>query len=168
VHELHGERIDIIPWSDDPATFVCSALAPAEVSEIIVDEESRSMEIIVEDNQLSLAIGKKGQNVRLAANLANWRIDIASKSKYEEKSKKQIEDLMRLEGMDTATAEKLVNADYLSASAVAEAPAEELSEALEVDMETAEKLKESARVAGNAPAPEADSAENNTETAETE
>lgn len=168
VHELHGERIDIIPWSDDPATFVCSALAPAEVSEIIVDEESRSMEIIVEDNQLSLAIGKKGQNVRLAANLANWRIDIASKSKYEEKSKKQIEDLMRLEGMDTATAEKLVNADYLSASAVADAPADELSEAIEVDVETAEKIKHSARAAGNAPAPEADSTENNTETAETE
>ena len=126
------------------------------------------MEIIVEDNQLSLAIGKKGQNVRLAANLANWRIDIASKSKYEEKSKRQIEDLMELDGMDTAMAEKLVNADYLSASAVAEAAPGEIAEILEVDSETAEKIQQSARAAGEAPPPDEDGEESSTETAETE
>ncbi|MBN1142428.1 MAG: transcription termination/antitermination protein NusA [Deltaproteobacteria bacterium] len=80
VTELRGEKIDIIPWSDDIAQFACSALAPAEVTRVYVDKGERSLEIIVPDDQLSLAIGKKGQNVRLAAKLVNWRIDIKSES----------------------------------------------------------------------------------------
>jgi N utilization substance protein A len=81
VSELRGEKIDIIPWSDDIARFACNALAPAAVSKVYIDEETRSMEVIVTDDQLSLAIGKRGQNVRLAARLTGWKTDIKSESK---------------------------------------------------------------------------------------
>jgi N utilization substance protein A len=81
VSELRGEKIDIIPWSEDIARFACSALAPAVVSKVYIDEDNRSLEIIVADDQLSLAIGKRGQNVRLAARLTGWRTDIKSESR---------------------------------------------------------------------------------------
>lgn len=84
VTELRGERIDIIPWSPDPARFACAALAPADVSRVYIDDEGQSMEIIVPDDQLSLAIGKKGQNVRLAAKLIGWRVDIKSETRAQE------------------------------------------------------------------------------------
>ncbi len=84
VSELRGEKIDIIPWSEDIARFACNALAPAVVSKVYVDEESREMEIVVADDQLSLAIGKRGQNVRLAAKLIGWKIDIKSESRAAE------------------------------------------------------------------------------------
>jgi N utilization substance protein A len=78
VAELRGERIDVVPWSDDPATFVAHALSPAKVSSVKVDDSTRSATVIVPDDQLSLAIGKEGQNARLAAKLTGWRIDIKS------------------------------------------------------------------------------------------
>ena len=84
VTELRGERIDIIPWTPDPARFACAALAPAEVSRVYIDDEGNTMEIIVPDDQLSLAIGKKGQNVRLAAKLIGWKIDIKSETRAQE------------------------------------------------------------------------------------
>jgi len=84
VSELRGEKIDIIPWSEDIARFACNALAPAVVSKIYIDDENKAMEIIVADDQLSLAIGKRGQNVRLAARLTGWRIDIKSESRAAE------------------------------------------------------------------------------------
>jgi transcription termination/antitermination protein NusA len=84
VSELRGEKIDIIPWTPDVARFACAALAPAEVSRVYVDDEEQSMEVIVPDDQLSLAIGKKGQNVRLAAKLTGWKIDIKSESRAAE------------------------------------------------------------------------------------
>ncbi len=84
VQELRGEKIDIVQWSDDPATFVANALSPAKIYKINVNPEARAMEVIVEDDQLSLAIGKKGQNVRLAAKLTKWRLDIKSRSEYEQ------------------------------------------------------------------------------------
>lgn len=84
VSELRGEKIDIIPWSEDPARFACNALQPAAVSKVYIDEDSRALEIIVADDQLSLAIGKKGQNVRLAAKLTGWRIDIKSETRAAE------------------------------------------------------------------------------------
>jgi transcription termination/antitermination protein NusA len=140
VHELHGEKIDIIPWSDDPAKFVCSAIAPAEVSEIIVDEDNKSMELIIDDSQLSLAIGKKGQNVRLAAKLSTWKIDIRSKSKYEETSKKRIADMMKIAGMDEVTAEALCNADIASIESLAESTPDDVVQALHVDDERARDL----------------------------
>lgn len=84
VSELRGEKIDIIPWSDDIARFACNALAPAVVSKIYIVEGTKSMEIIVADDQLSLAIGKRGQNVRLAARLTGWKIDIKSETRAAE------------------------------------------------------------------------------------
>jgi N utilization substance protein A len=84
VQELRGERIDIVPWSPDPARYVCSALSPAQVSKVIIDEGAKSMDVIVPDDQLSLAIGRKGQNVRLAVQLTGWKIDIKSESKMRE------------------------------------------------------------------------------------
>ena len=83
VDELKGEKIDIIKWSKDPAEFLASALSPAKVLSVTIDEETKSAKVIVDDNQLSLAIGKEGQNVRLAAKLTNWKIDIKSKSQAE-------------------------------------------------------------------------------------
>ena len=84
VQELRGEKIDIVPWNDDQARFVCNALAPAEVSRVLLDEQNRAMEIIVPDDQLSLAIGRRGQNVRLASQLTGWKLDINSESRVKE------------------------------------------------------------------------------------
>ncbi len=84
VQELRGERIDIVPWSPDPARYVCSSLSPAQVSKVIIDEAAKSMDVIVPDDQLSLAIGRRGQNVRLAVQLTGWRIDMKSESKMRE------------------------------------------------------------------------------------
>jgi N utilization substance protein A len=89
VTELRGERIDIIPWTPDTARFACAALAPAEVSRVYIDEEESALEIIVPDDQLSLAIGKKGQNVRLAAKLIGWKIDIKSESRALEEEQEE-------------------------------------------------------------------------------
>jgi len=94
VQELRGEKIDIIPWSRDTAKFVCNTLAPARVSKVYINEEEHSMEIIVNDDQLSLAIGKKGQNVRLASRLTGWKIDINSESEIEKTSRIIIDDLV--------------------------------------------------------------------------
>jgi N utilization substance protein A len=84
VDELRGEKIDIIPWSPDPAQFVAAALQPAKVSRVEIDEETRTATVIVPDNQLSLAIGREGQNARLAAKLTGWRIDIKSETQVRE------------------------------------------------------------------------------------
>lgn len=89
VSELRGEKIDIIPWSEDIARFACNALSPAQVSKVFVDEEKRALEIIVADDQLSLAIGKRGQNVSLAARLTGCRIDIKSESKVMESERQE-------------------------------------------------------------------------------
>src|SRR5258708_38920262 len=84
VQELRGEKIDIVPYDPDPARFVCNAIAPAEVARVIIDAGSHTMELIVPDDKLSLAIGKKGQNVRLAPQLPGWRIDIQPASRVRE------------------------------------------------------------------------------------
>lgn len=145
VHELHGEKIDIIPWTDDQTRYVCVALAPAEVTELIVDEENRTMEIIVEDSQLSLAIGKKGQNVRLAAKLTGWKIDIRSKTKYLERSQQFKDKLLKIDGIDARAAEALYNADLVSIESVALADCEDLQEVLGVDNEQVQIIIHSAQ-----------------------
>lgn len=91
VRELRGEKIDIIPWSEDPRVFIAEALSPAVVERVGINEEEKSALVVVTDQQLSLAIGKKGQNVRLAAKLANWKIDIISETDYEAKRSKERE-----------------------------------------------------------------------------
>src|SRR5690606_14619349 len=109
VAELNGEKIDIVPWDKDPAKLVCNALAPAAVSKVIVDDEHHSMEVIVADDQLSLAIGKRGQNVRLAAQLTGWRLDIKSESKLEEQLSSSKNLLASVNGLGPMRAEILVH-----------------------------------------------------------
>src|SRR5207245_11211149 len=82
VNELRGEKIDVVPWSTDPATYVANALQPAKVKEVRIDPDTQTASVIVPDYQLSLAIGKEGQNARLAARLTGWRIDIKSESQF--------------------------------------------------------------------------------------
>jgi N utilization substance protein A len=126
VQELRGEKIDIIPWSDDPTKFVCNALLPAEISEVIIDETEKSMEIIVEDDQLSLAIGKLGQNVRLAVKLTGWKIDIKSRSRVKEISRKAFKELLAIPGIGGITAEILFKEGFFSANDLASVSVEEL------------------------------------------
>src|SRR5687767_15247193 len=92
VNELQGEKIDIIPWSADPAAFIVNALAPAEVAKVVLDEESERIEVVVPDEQLSLAIGRRGQNVRLASQLTGWDIDILTEAEESERRQKEFAD----------------------------------------------------------------------------
>lgn len=126
VQELRGEKIDIVFWDLDPAKFVCNAISPAEVAKVIINEKDRGMEIIVPDDQLSLAIGKRGQNVRLAAELTGWNIDIYSESKLEEMSKKAKKTLVDALGVDEGTAMILYSQAFRSPEEIAGASLEEL------------------------------------------
>ena len=114
VQELRGERIDIVPWSPDPARFVCSALSPAQVSKVIIDEVQKSMDVIVPDDQLSLAIGRKGQNVRLAVQLTGWKIDIKSESKMRELARWFAEAVSVVPGAGDGEAEMLLQSGVTS------------------------------------------------------
>src|SRR6266851_1987565 len=96
VNELQGEKIDIIPWTADPATFVVNALAPAEVAKVVMDEEQRRIEVVVPDEQLSLAIGRRGQNVRLASQLTGWDIDILTEAEESERRQAEFENRTRM------------------------------------------------------------------------
>jgi len=125
VSELRGEKIDIIPWTPDTARFACAALAPAEVTRVYVDNEEKALEIIVPDDQLSLAIGKKGQNVRLAAKLIGWKIDIKSETRAAEAELEEFED--DLEAV-TETDEEPVESFPADAAAVSAYTREQLYE----------------------------------------
>jgi N utilization substance protein A len=145
IQELKGEKIDIIPWSDNPVIFVRSALAPAEISSVRMDERNKTMEIMVEDDQLSLAIGRKGQNVRLAAQLTGWRLDIISKTKLQKRTSEATFNLQHIDGVNDTLAQSLYQAGYLNVRTVAEASLEDLQKVPGYDSaEAAQKLKESA------------------------
>ncbi|MBW1867958.1 MAG: transcription termination/antitermination protein NusA [Deltaproteobacteria bacterium] len=126
VQELRGEKIDIVTWDPDAAKFICNALAPAEITRVIVDEESRSMEVVVPDDQLSLAIGKRGQNVRLASRLTGWRLDVVGETNYNEALKDGYRSLLDLPGIGEKRATDLYEADFKSAGDVAGARVEDL------------------------------------------
>ena len=132
VTELRGERIDIIPWTPDPARFACAALAPADVSRVYIDDEGQSMEIIVPDDQLSLAIGKKGQNVRLAAKLIGWRIDIKSESRAQEEEQEESSPAVAEEANTVDEVSSPDSADQSVVDVVEEKP-EEVTEELTSD-----------------------------------
>jgi N utilization substance protein A len=149
VSELQGEKIDIIPWSPDTATFVVNALAPAEVSKVVLDEEQNRIEVVVPDEQLSLAIGRRGQNVRLASMLSGWDIDIMTE---EEESRRRQEDVRTRSQMfidaldvDDVIAHLLVAEGFISIEQVGFVPIEELSEIEGFDEEMAEELRARAR-----------------------
>lgn len=144
VQELRGERIDIIPWSQDQAKYVCNALAPAKISRVYIDEENRYMEVVVADDQLSLAIGKKGQNVRLASKLTGWKIDIKSESKMEKISSEILEMFKTLPYIGDVGSRILYNEGFRSVNEFAEVDPEELARILEIEMEKAIEICESA------------------------
>ena len=127
VQELRGEKIDIISWHVDPAKFVCNALAPAEISRVIIDEENRSMEVIVPDEFLSVAIGKKGQNVRLASKLTKWRLDVKSESRYSKAMKDGYNSLISLPGVGISLADALYENGFFSAEEIAKSTVEDLT-----------------------------------------
>ena len=126
VQELQGERIDIVPWSPDPAKYVSSALAPAQVSMVIVDEDTKSLLVVVPDDQLSLAIGRQGQNVRLASKLLSWRIDVKSESRYAKLEVAGYRSLLAIDGVTEALADKLYDRAITSVAELAATKAEEL------------------------------------------
>jgi len=146
VQELRGEKIDIIPWNDDPAHFVCNALQPAEISKVIIDQDTNTMEVIVADDQLSLAIGKKGQNVRLAAKLTGWKIDVRSESKEERITGESFERLLSIEGMDEETATILFDNGYRNPEDIAKASLAELTSFMGITEEKGAMLLEGARL----------------------
>ena len=144
VQELRGERIDIVPWSPDAARYVCSALSPAQVSKVIIDEATQSMDVIVPDDQLSLAIGRRGQNVRLAVQLTNWRIDIKSETKMRETARWLSEAVSLVEGCGDPEADLLLQQGIASLEDLAECPEELLTQLPGIDEESARKIKEKA------------------------
>jgi N utilization substance protein A len=144
VQELRGEKIDIVPYATEAVTYVCSALSPAKVNRVLMDEENRSMEVIVPDDQLSLAIGKNGQNVRLAVKLTGWRIDVKSESMAETQEEGGFEALMKISGIGEATAERLFEEGFKSIAMIAAADADMLSSIQGVSEKSASQWIEAA------------------------
>ncbi|MGI9590657.1 MAG: transcription termination factor NusA [Myxococcota bacterium] len=141
VQELRGERIDIVPWSPDPARYVCSALSPAQVSKVIIDDGAKSMDVIVPDDQLSLAIGRKGQNVRLAVQLTGWKIDIKSESKMRELAQWLAEAVSVVEGCGDADAELLLQQGITSLEDLANCNPELLTSLPGIDEDGANRIR---------------------------
>lgn len=148
VNELAGEKIDIIPWSQDPATFVVNALAPAEVSKVVLDEEAKRIEVIVPDEQLSLAIGRRGQNVRLASQLTGWEIDITTETEDSEKRQKEFKQLTdyftEALNVEEVIAQLLVTEGFSTVDEVAYVELEELASIQGFDEDIADALRERA------------------------
>lgn len=162
VRELQGEKIDIIPWREDPAAFVKAALAPAEVQRVTVDSEARALKVVVADDQLSLAIGRRGQNARLAAKLVGWKVDIRSTSDLQREAEAAlsglmageakpaaappvdvaaaVEQLTALPGVGERLAQRLVEAGYSTLAALADATPEALQEIEGIGPKSAEKI----------------------------
>jgi len=126
VQELRGEKIDIVPYDRDPARFVCNAIAPAEVSRVIIDEGHGGMELIVPDAKLSLAIGRRGQNVRLASQLTGWKLDIVSESRFRQMEEAALQEIARIESLESETVKSFYKMGFRSLDEIAEAPIEEL------------------------------------------
>jgi N utilization substance protein A len=145
VGELQGEKIDIIQWSPDPATFIVNALAPAEVAKVVLDEEANRIEVVVPDDQLSLAIGRRGQNVRLASQLTGWDIDILTED--EESQRRNEEFRTRSQAfidalnVDDVIAHLLVAEGFTTVEEIAFVPIEELAEIEGFEAELADELK---------------------------
>lgn len=156
VQELRGEKIDIVPWDPDPAKFICNALAPAEIIRVLVEEENHSMEVVVPDDQLSLAIGKRGQNVRLASKLSGWHLDVTSETNYNRALKDAYDSLLRLEGVGEKTALDLYQSGYKSANEVAEATVSDLLQMKDMDEEKAQRIVQSAVALSKEPPPPAE------------
>ncbi|HYE48056.1 MAG TPA: transcription termination factor NusA [Azospirillaceae bacterium] len=149
VGELQGEKIDIIPWSRDPATFVVNALAPAEVAKVVLDEETKRIEVVVPDDQLSLAIGRRGQNVRLASMLTGWDIDILTEQEESERRTEEFKtrSQMFIDALDVddVIAHLLVAEGFTSVEEIAFVDATELTAIDAFDEDVAEELRQRAQ-----------------------
>jgi N utilization substance protein A len=149
VGELQGEKIDIIPWSSDPATFVVNALAPAEVAKVVLDEDAHRIDVVVPDDQLSLAIGRRGQNVRLASQLTGWDIDILTEAQESERRSEEFRTRSQLFidalDIDDVIAHLLVTEGFSKIEDVALVPLEDLAGIEGFDEEVANELRERAR-----------------------
>ena len=147
-NELNGERVDIILWDEDPAQFVINAMAPAEVSAIVVDEDRGSMEITVADDQLALAIGRGGQNIKLASKLTGWKLNVMSLTEADEKQaeedKKALGVLAEQLGVDEEVAGVLIEEGFSSVDAVADADPDSLTNIQEFDGKIVAELQERA------------------------
>jgi N utilization substance protein A len=166
VQELRGEKIDIIPWHVDQAKFVCNALAPAEISRVIIDEDNKSMEVIVPDEFLSIAIGKKGQNVRLASKLTGWHLDVKSESSYNQAMQSGYNSLMALPGMSISLADALYEKGFYSAGEIGKASVEDLLQVRGIDEEAARSLIAAGQAAAEAEASRAAESDDAFESAE--
>jgi N utilization substance protein A len=160
VQELKGEKIDIVPFSEDSVKYICSALSPAKVSKVFMYEDERSMEVIVPDDQLSLAIGKSGQNVRLAVRLTGWKIDVKNESMLQKQSEEGPKALMKIPDLDEASAELLFKEGFKSVSALSTADPEALKAIEGLDAEKVQGIIERAaqvmekEAGGTAPEPQ--------------
>jgi N utilization substance protein A len=147
--ELAGERVDIILWSDDPATFVINALAPAEISSILVDEEKHSMDIVVDEDNLAQAIGRGGQNVRLASELTGWELNIMTLEESQAKNEEEFSVLRQLFmeklDVDEEVADILVQEGFTTIEEVAYVPLSEMLEIESFDEQTVSELRTRAR-----------------------
>ena len=147
VQELRGEKIDIVPYDRDPARFVCAAIQPAEVNKVIVDEVDHRMELVVPDEKLSLAIGRKGQNVRLAAQLTGWKLDIISDSKFKQMEEEAISALSKIDGVTDAIARSMYRMGFRALEELSEASEEELAAIPGLgDAEAATRIRSAAEV----------------------
>ena len=126
VQELRGEKIDIVPWERDPARFVCNAIAPAEVVRVIIDEGSGGMELVVPDAKLSLAIGRRGQNVRLASRLTGWKLEIISESRFRQLEEEAMSALASIEGISEVQVRGLYKVGFRGLDEIVEASDQEL------------------------------------------
>ncbi|SHI84689.1 NusA antitermination factor [Desulfatibacillum alkenivorans DSM 16219] len=140
VHELRGEKIDIVPWHADSAKFVCNALAPAQISRVIIDEENHAMEVIVPDEFLSVAIGKKGQNVRLASKLTGWHLDVKSETRYSRTMQDGYNSLMELAELDESIADALYEKGFYSVEELSAADPDDLVQIKGIDLTLADTL----------------------------
>ena len=149
VNELQGEKVDIIPWSPDPAAFIVNALAPAEVTKVVLDEDVQRIEVVVPDEQLSLAIGRRGQNVRLASQLTGWDIDIMTEAQESERRQAEFAErtalFMGALDVDEMIAQLLASEGFSTVEEVAYVPAEEITYIEGFDEETAEEIQNRAR-----------------------
>ena len=144
VQELQGERIDIVPWSPDPAKYVYNALAPAHVSMVMADEEAKTLLVVVPNDQLSLAIGRQGQNVRLASRLLGWRIDVKSEQRYANLEDPQYQALLSIDGIEEPLADQLLARGFFSVEKLSEASVEEIIVIRSIDEEKAQYLIDTA------------------------
>ena len=149
VNELQGEKVDIIPWSADPAAFIVNALAPAEVTKVVLDEDVQRIEVVVPDEQLSLAIGRRGQNVRLASQLTGWDIDIMTEAQESERRQAEFAErtslFMTALDVDEMIAQLLASEGFATVEEVAYVPLEEITYIEGFDDDTAEEIQNRAR-----------------------